>query len=742
MTTYEHVLEGCRPVPLAHYLKALGVLRLVGEQADPDARGFWRRDRFVLRTALDAEGLERFFLEEYAPTPIVAPWNGGSGFYPKDNKAGVDAVRGSSTMRLESFRRTLDAASGVLGDLGIDEKVAKDDKLRLLEACRATLPDVALDWVDAAFLLTDDGAKYPPLLGTGGNDGRLDFTNNYMQRLTDVIDGAGRPTASATSLLEAALWDEVSEALEKAAIGQFFPSSAGGANGESGFEASALVNPWDFILMLEGAACFAAAAVRRMEHDTGGALSYPFTVRQSGVGYASSSDDDESSARAEMWLPLWDRPATHLEMRHLLSEGRARVGHRTARNGIDFARAIAGLGVDRGIASFQRYGFQVRNGLAYLAVPLNRFAVRAEPRAGLLQQIDGWLDSFRRRASATTAPAGARRALRQLESAILELCQHGDALRLQQVMVALGSCERVMARSRRWTEEVRLRPVPPLSPVWLSEVDDGSAELRLAAALASVHGRYKDPDGRTVTVPLRHQLEPVTTWVSDGRLRVRWEPGDSEVVFTSGHIVRGLNAVMNRRLVRAVQSGAESYPDRGAYWASLPDVADFIEGRVDEGRLTQLLWALCLLDWPRIGRDHHPTPRRERFPQPGAFYALTKLCFAGAQLPSTRTTAAGADGESASVLVPVVPRIQRLAASGRGADAALEAIRRLRGSGFGPALRSLDVHGEASVRTAAALLFPLGRRDLNSLAELVLRPGELEGGSGDAGPEGRQGATA
>jgi len=32
-----HDLNGCAPVPLAHYLKALGILRLVAEQADPGA---------------------------------------------------------------------------------------------------------------------------------------------------------------------------------------------------------------------------------------------------------------------------------------------------------------------------------------------------------------------------------------------------------------------------------------------------------------------------------------------------------------------------------------------------------------------------------------------------------------------------------------------------------------------------------------------------------------------------------
>ena len=79
-----HALDGCAPTPLAHYLKALGVLRLVAEQADATARGWWEGERYMLATTRGAEQLEDFFLHEYQPTPLVAPWNGGSGFYPKD----------------------------------------------------------------------------------------------------------------------------------------------------------------------------------------------------------------------------------------------------------------------------------------------------------------------------------------------------------------------------------------------------------------------------------------------------------------------------------------------------------------------------------------------------------------------------------------------------------------------------------------------------------------------------------
>ena len=81
------------PIPLAHYLKALRVLRLVAEQADPLAVGYWHNEHFQLRSALDREAFLEFFLNRYQPTPIVAPWNGGSGFYEGDDQSAVEAIR-------------------------------------------------------------------------------------------------------------------------------------------------------------------------------------------------------------------------------------------------------------------------------------------------------------------------------------------------------------------------------------------------------------------------------------------------------------------------------------------------------------------------------------------------------------------------------------------------------------------------------------------------------------------------
>jgi CRISPR-associated protein Csx17 len=92
---------------MAAYLKALAVLRLVSEQTDAEAKGCWQGNMFCVESKLDEPGLVRFFLEEYRPTPIVAPWNGGSGFHEGDRRVGMDAILSSDAVRFEEYRETI-----------------------------------------------------------------------------------------------------------------------------------------------------------------------------------------------------------------------------------------------------------------------------------------------------------------------------------------------------------------------------------------------------------------------------------------------------------------------------------------------------------------------------------------------------------------------------------------------------------------------------------------------------------
>ncbi|WP_440998213.1 type I-G CRISPR-associated protein Cas8g1/Csx17 [Arhodomonas sp. SL1] len=354
---HEVPLPGCGPIPLAGYLKALGVLRLVAEQADPDARGYWKDEQFVLCSRLDAPGLRRFLLEEYRPTPVLAPWNGGSGFFfregklnEKDPKTGkkkktgirdqptqatrtLDQIHRATTTRFRNLQRVIDLAKTALAEMDLDEAPKAMRKDRLIARLRSQFPEEGVRALDSLLVLANEETKYPPLWGTGGTDGNLDFTNNFMQRLVTVIDPiSGAPRKGAADWLTDSLFATGAPNLPSSSVGQFAPGAAGGPNQVSGFDADKPpVNPWDFILMLEGALLFATAATKRLESAAGSALSYPFTVRTTAAGTGSTAASDEKNPRHEFWAPLWSAAMGLPELRALLAEGRVTLGRKAAK---------------------------------------------------------------------------------------------------------------------------------------------------------------------------------------------------------------------------------------------------------------------------------------------------------------------------------------------------------------------------------------------------------------------------
>jgi len=236
---HQVILGGLRSTPIAGYLGALGVLRLVSEQVDSESTGYWRDGTFVLLSPLDQEGLEEFFLHRYQPTPLLAPWNGGSGFFPKDKgafKKGLAPIEESKGLRFSDYREAIDTCRHGLKALDLAVKPSSEEaKRELLAWLRGNLADEHLLWLESSILLSADGAKYPPLLGSGGNDGRLEFSANFMQRLVELLDPvAGVPVPAAAGLFRQVVFGEAVAGLGNSAIGQFSPGSAGGVNAETG----------------------------------------------------------------------------------------------------------------------------------------------------------------------------------------------------------------------------------------------------------------------------------------------------------------------------------------------------------------------------------------------------------------------------------------------------------------------------------------------------------------------------
>ncbi len=739
-------LDGCASAPLASYLKALGVLRLIssdthhvdGQAADPKARGWWEGERFHIRTTLGRPALCAFFLDEYAPSPIIAPWNGRAGFLEGD--AGADssrtgaklmsAIQRSRSPRLSNMRRTVESLrsnEAIAGYDGLrakkdrltkrakqlkgDEKVRAEDELKavkrqaseskgiLLPTLRATTDLDHLAYIDACYVLSTDEAP-APLLGSGGNDGSRDFGVNFAEHLLSLFDlENGDATEDARVQLEGALFDLGQRLDASGSMGQFSPGQ-GGANATTGYEGYGALNRWDVVLAMEGTMVFAGALTRRWGATGDSRAAFPFTFDPVGAGAGSLSAADPNRPRGEIWTPLWPKPATYSEVSAIFAEGRLTLERRAARTGLDAARSVTRMGQARGIDSFERYSLiQPDSKMPYQATPLGRFnAPRGGPRTDLIADLEvgGWLENARRHAGSNTSPAHARSVMRRLQDALFQMTdvrQKGEGAR--NALIALGGFVRWMTTNPR-TREV-LRPPPVVHHRWVDEANDGSPEFQIATALAGLgmarqrvdgtkSAAFRKADDATGTqqspgaLPMASHFAPID---EDRHLRYRrpvWSTSTStpNVVWGAGNLVSNMVAVLERRLVEATIRGLSEKPFASASHARLSDISAFLSGDFDDSRCAAFLAGLI---WvrpanPRVIPTAPPTPISF------AYAALKPIFTPDETLRRLRVLA-----ETARLPVPpeLIPRLRAGGnrPDGRATDAAVRlALARTRGSGI------------------------------------------------------------
>lgn len=660
MTMNEITLAGCTPTPLAGYLKALGVFRLVAEQRDEEAKAFWRGERFVLATCLSPEELMRFFLVEYRPTPILSPWNGRAGYLEgegADDSTRRGAIllrqfRESKAERLNLYReliqsldqlaplREMNTVRARKKALEKEKKadprawtVEKQDELgsaikregflkeQLLSLLRNALPDEQLAWLDAAVAIGSERAFAPLLGGSGGVEGSMDLGVNFMDNLlllfsTEEQDGL--ETANSTAWLKHALTDSHALLTAQNTAGSLSPGRVGGQNATSGFVQYLNINPWDFVLMIEGAVAFRPSLTRKLESSSGARLSYPFTVEPSAIGAGAVTSNDAVKTRAgssEVWVPLWPRPTSYAEIVAVLREGSIRLGAKPPKDGFEMARGIARLGADRGIQGFQRYLFLKRSGDNDLAVPLSRFDVPRDgiPDVDLIADLEQgqFLDRLRREARDKDAPASLKRAVSRLENALFALTRPGSGRTvIQRALIFLGEVMQNLTTSRKGQEAVPA--LPRLSAAWCLGANDDSAEFRLALALAGL-------------AKLTAHLAPVT-WEKG---RWQWAPGSRLHVWGKGDLTRNLGRVVDRRFIEATKRlDIEPFTGRTRLGARLSDIQAFLNRQTDDALIAALLHGLIWADLPDDLPDHSSlASEADSPPAPPLAYAVCKPYF-------------------------------------------------------------------------------------------------------------------
>jgi CRISPR-associated protein Csx17 len=764
-------LRGCNPRPLASYLKALGVFRLITEQKDPEARGYWDNDSFCLVTKLTLEELCEFFLSEWKPTPFVSPWNKASGFFSKTDKALVP-VELSTAPRFEPLRRAIKEARNLTAEMEeavlelksindesnkIRDKTQKEalrnspeyksrlsaanrkcKKLKdeLLPECQRRWRSGALTWLRAAAVVNADGqVKFPALLGTGGNDGKLDFTNNAYQRLGNLFElgssGEARPGVSA--LLEGALFGTPTLGCLDGAIGQYAPASGGGANGTTGALAPSQLNPWDLLLLLEGSVIFSSGSTRRLLGKAAPQAAAPFSVRTQTSGYGSASAADDG-VRGEQWFPIWERPWRISELKSALLEGRAQIGKKPAETGGDLAKAVARLGTARGIDSFERYGYLERNGNANYAVPLGRWHVQDKPQTRLLDELDDWTAKIRYASKDKNAPANLRRASRAYDQAEMTVLTHDTNESWKTLLISAALLESQLVTSASYTAKKKLNPIPCLHQAkeWI-EACGNDREVRLALCLAGVGTPTTKPQAPTVFKKSDNGItrEPLQkNWGQFGKpantVRRHWLPIDSkgrfvfsesntsrdpEVVVSGRDPKRDLIAIIERRLAFAETGASRRLPllARAGLEASPADLEELLENRVDLSRVLWLARAFAALNWNNLDWKmllaRQAAPKKTELPLDYQAFRIAYLPYWSivSQKENARRPASG----GAERMIPADASALRQLTTGNVNLAFQQILRRLKASGIHPPFSTSACTAVRAQLYAVSLAFPI-----------------------------------
>jgi len=693
-----HTLAGLRPTPLASYLAGLGLIRVLGEQADPALTAWWT-DGLVLDTTVD--DITGWLVEQYVPTPVLSPWNGGSGFGEKDTsqRQALTALLALPGPRLEPYREAHAVASAVA------ERAHRHgwDKPRLVRELRNHCPEPMLPWIDAAVVLASDQAYFPPLLGTGGNDGRLEFSHTFHKRLSEVLDPDPKAWKRSANHARDLLTGEQVERLEKAMIGQFDPGGAGGKGSSPFGAAESYANPWSYVLLIEGAMLFAATAARRHQHAAGRAA-IPFTVTASPDGSGSGADGEASTARGEVWAPVWREPFSLAETKQLFAEARASWNGRPAQRAVEFYAATRTLGVARGVAGFVRYGLHQRNGLAFVAVPVEHVTVTDKPEVRLAARLEEWVSRVRR----GELPAAVGRAVRRFDAAAMDFAREGGARPLARLLAAVTDLELAVGRSGRTRERVPVRVPPPAHEFLTVLAGLDLPELRVAAGIASCATRPDANAGHRSGRSMRQILLPVDP---DRHWR------DAPVV--AGFGLRRLPEVLADVFAWRCRTAPDE-PDVAAFRGSptfrrgvrVPD-ADlhaFAAGRLRETELDLWLRACLALRWDGVAYEWADVePPTTPVPLLGLLHPLAN------GLP---TSPREADRDAPMLALSPDWAVQLRA--GRAEAVHEQAVRRLRQAGWlaVPPLTAADVDGTA----VAAALVPRCRRPQRMLRTLLAVP--------------------
>jgi CRISPR-associated protein Csx17 len=614
-------LMGCRHDILGHYLKAIGLLRVLAlcaekEYRDPEAEGWWDVGQacFVLRSAkhLTLQALVDFFKKRYIPTPIFAAWN-------KETGAAERTARAFGAYA--DYQIASDYAKNVVS---AEEKRKRSNvsKMTSSEAYAAYRDDVRHDLtlaLDAVSLPRFCRNSDNPLLLAKGIAGRAHLWRSYWDYLCVLAKRrtARREDAFNCLVIAALTSGDATQTLDGKLVNgkgtPFFPDAIKSYNlGSRWVQEDYPFNALDYVLAVEGALALRGSVARTLGASTRRFAAFPF-VFDSAEDMVDDQNEIKGTASA-LWLPIWERPTTFAELSSFIGDAQARLPGKDARFSAEFVRALYAQGVDAGFSGWQEFRFKMK-GSRVPWITTGRYvsihgadqdqSVDARRNVVLLNlglaplDENRFLDQFEVLWSGNKVAPRSPHFLRAeiseaMETAALEPSPENCIALLETIFRA---CRRLCI-SESFREKLRGGRASFFAPLPMAEWEallnplDVRPEFRIARALASITGSApQNGRKREGAQPMLGSLLPLKIGRSGWYLP---DKGERQQCVWSGEDLPGDLASVFRR--RYLDSLDDDFPAlRGLHGARLDDVMAFLQGDLDDFLIARWTEALSLI---------------------------------------------------------------------------------------------------------------------------------------------------
>jgi CRISPR-associated protein Csx17 len=612
-------LPGCRHDILGHYLKAIGLLRVIARCADqdhrdPEAEGWWDMDQACFRLRSEKyptmEKLVEFFEKYYRPTPVMAAWNKDAG----GTKKIADILSASSEWEIAASY-----ASEVVSAAD-KKKPVNASKLTAAEAYAAYRDDSRHDLaevLDAVAVPRFCRSSDNPVFLAKGIAGRAHVWRSYWEYLEKFGKlRKAKKKDDFNSLLTTTLSGSGAAHPAKGKGTPFFPDAIKGYNiGSAWVQESYPFNALDYVLAVEGALALRGSAARSIGSGSRRFVAFPF-VFDSGEDMVDDGNEVKGTAMA-LWLPLWGGPTTFVELDSFIGDAQARLPGKEARFSAEFVRALNAQGVDAGFSGWQEFRFKMKGSRVpwittgrYVGASSAQGNAPDTSRANAtllnrgLAPLDEshFLDQFDIAWKGSKADSRSPHPVRAEINAAMETAAYEPtALNCLALLESIFSACRQMCVSESFRKKLRGERASFFEALPREEWDillnslDGQAEFRIARALASITGLQRQSNREpSAAQPMLGSLLPLK------RERARWRLPDEkhrthQDVWTGSDLAYDLAAVLRRRYMDSLKD--EQPALRAVHGAKLDDVLKFLRGGLDDQLIARWTEAMSLIGW-------------------------------------------------------------------------------------------------------------------------------------------------